>query len=64
MNDRHVFHILIFKQKSYSYTCDMLSLFRIFAMMLGRCYSMTVEYHRERMVINEQAADEPQESPL
>lgn len=32
--------------------------------MLGRCYSMTVEYHRERMVINEQAADEPQESPL
>lgn len=33
-------------------------------MMLGRCYSMTVEYHQERMVINEQAADEPQESPL
>ena len=38
LNDRHVFHILIFKQLSYSYCercrCDMLSFFHILAWCL------------------------------
>ncbi len=60
LNDRHVVHILIFKQMSYSYcehcTCEKLSFFRIFGMMLDRCYSTTVEVRWVRMVIDEPAA--------
>lgn len=60
LNDRHVFHILIFKQMSYSYCercrCDILSFFNIFGMVLDRCYNMTVEVRGVGMVIDEPAA--------
>lgn len=60
LNDRHVFHILLFKQMSYSYykccRCDKLSFFNIFGMVLDRCYNMTVEVRGVGMVIDEPAA--------